>query len=169
MSQPKPLCNDSGVSFTPRILHHNNDVKEVDSSPPSITWYKSANQKIGIRTVYESLMIIFVKSGVTLAVEKRILIAKKAQVRTTFLYNFLFVIKCFSYLLRTPARNCLTSTINYAIAYVADNSTVPVHVVGRCKCFDFYSSVRRFSLKCEFKICILHCRKHLLMAFLLLV
>ena len=35
-------------------LHHDNDVKEVVSSQLSVTWYKSANQKIGIRTVYES-------------------------------------------------------------------------------------------------------------------
>ena len=47
LSQPKPWCNDSGV------LHHDNDVKEVVSSQPSVTWYKSTNQKIGIRTVYE--------------------------------------------------------------------------------------------------------------------
>ena len=39
--------------FTPRLLHHDNYVKEVVSSQPSITWYKSANQKIGIRTRYE--------------------------------------------------------------------------------------------------------------------
>ena len=44
------LCNDSGVLN----LHHDNNVKEVVSSQPSITWYKSANQKIGIPTVYES-------------------------------------------------------------------------------------------------------------------
>ena len=31
-----------------------NDVKEVVASKPSVTWYKSTNQKIGIRTVYES-------------------------------------------------------------------------------------------------------------------
>ena len=72
LSQPKPWGNDSGVLnfslspvliapggawgriHTPRLLHHDNDVKEVVSSQPSITWYKSANQKIGICTVYES-------------------------------------------------------------------------------------------------------------------
>ena len=43
---------------TPRLLHHDNDLKKVVSSQPSITWYKSANQKIGIRTVYESLIIV---------------------------------------------------------------------------------------------------------------
>ena len=35
LSQPKPWCNDSGVlnfEFTPRLLHHDNDVKEVISS-----------------------------------------------------------------------------------------------------------------------------------------
>ena len=42
------------VEFTPWLLHHDNDVKVVVSSQPSITWYKSANQKIGIRSVYES-------------------------------------------------------------------------------------------------------------------
>ena len=47
------LCNDSAVLN----LHHDNEVKEVVSSQPSITWYKSANQKIGIRTVYESWII----------------------------------------------------------------------------------------------------------------
>ena len=31
-SQPKPWCNDR------RLLHHNNDIKEVVSSQPSITW-----------------------------------------------------------------------------------------------------------------------------------
>ena len=51
LSQPKPWCNESGVLN----LHHNNDVKEVVvSSQPSVTWYKSANQKIGIHTVYGS-------------------------------------------------------------------------------------------------------------------
>ena len=50
LSQLKPWCNDSGVLN----LHHDNDVKEVVSSQPSITWHKSANQKIGIPTVYES-------------------------------------------------------------------------------------------------------------------
>ena len=39
-------------------LHHDNDVKEVVSSQPSFTWYKPINQKIGIRTVYESWIII---------------------------------------------------------------------------------------------------------------
>ena len=53
----KPLCcNDSDqcVEFTPWLLHHDNDVKEVVWSQPSITWYNSANQNIGIHTVYES-------------------------------------------------------------------------------------------------------------------
>ena len=55
LSRPKPWCNDSGVlNFTPWLLHHENDVKVVVSSQPSVTWYKQANQKIGIRTVYES-------------------------------------------------------------------------------------------------------------------
>ena len=35
-------------------LNLSNDVKVVVSSQLSITWYKSAYQKIGIRTVYES-------------------------------------------------------------------------------------------------------------------
>ena len=34
--------------------NHDNDVKEVVSSQPNITWYKSSNEKIAIRTVYES-------------------------------------------------------------------------------------------------------------------
>ena len=42
------------VEFTPRLLHHDNDPKEIILSQPSITWYKSADWKIGIRTVYES-------------------------------------------------------------------------------------------------------------------
>ena len=33
LSQPKPRCNDDGVLN----LHHDNDVKEVVSSQPSIT------------------------------------------------------------------------------------------------------------------------------------
>ena len=41
------------VKFTPQLLHHDNDVKEVVSSQPSITFYKSTNQKIGIPAVYE--------------------------------------------------------------------------------------------------------------------
>ena len=45
------------VEFTPRLLHHDNDVKEVVSPQPNVTWYKSSNQKIGIRTVYESWII----------------------------------------------------------------------------------------------------------------
>ena len=40
LSQPKPWCN------------------EVVSSQPSITWYKPAHQKIGIRTVYKSWITI---------------------------------------------------------------------------------------------------------------
>ena len=50
LSQPKPWCNDSGVLN----LHHASNVKEVVSSQLSVTWYKSTNQKIRIRTVYES-------------------------------------------------------------------------------------------------------------------
>ena len=50
LSEPRPWCNDSGAQFTPRLLHHNNDIKVV-SSQPSVTWYKSTNQKIGIATV----------------------------------------------------------------------------------------------------------------------
>ena len=50
LSQPKPWCN---IEFTPRLLHHDNDIKEVVSSQPSVTWYTSTNQNIGIRTVYE--------------------------------------------------------------------------------------------------------------------
>ena len=42
--------NDSGALK----LHHDNEVKEVVSPQPSISWYKSANQKIGVRTMYES-------------------------------------------------------------------------------------------------------------------
>ena len=37
-----------------RPVHHDNDIKEVVVSQPSITWYKSGNQKIGICTVWES-------------------------------------------------------------------------------------------------------------------
>ena len=47
------VVNDSGVLN----LHHDYDVKVVVSSQLSITWYKSANQKIGIRTVNESWII----------------------------------------------------------------------------------------------------------------
>ena len=50
LSQPKPWCNDRGVLN----LHHDNNVKEGALTQPSITWYKSANQKIGILTVSES-------------------------------------------------------------------------------------------------------------------
>ena len=50
LSQPKPWCDDSSVLN----LHHDNDIKEVVLSQPSITLYKSANQKIVIPTVYES-------------------------------------------------------------------------------------------------------------------
>ena len=53
-SQPKPWCNDSGVVFTTRLLHHDNDIREVAVSQLSITWYKLANQKIAIPTEYES-------------------------------------------------------------------------------------------------------------------
>ena len=55
----KPWSDDNGVLN----LHHGyyitifNDVKGVVSWQPSIKWYKSANQKIGIRTVYESWII----------------------------------------------------------------------------------------------------------------
>ena len=49
LSQPNPWCNESGVLN----LHHNNDIKEVVSSQPSVTWYESTNQKIGTPTVYE--------------------------------------------------------------------------------------------------------------------
>ena len=49
IDKPKPWCNDSGVL----ILHYDNDVKEVVSSQPSVTWYKSTNQKIGIHIVYQ--------------------------------------------------------------------------------------------------------------------
>ena len=38
LSRPKPWCNDSGVLFTPRLLHHDNDVKEVVASQPIVTW-----------------------------------------------------------------------------------------------------------------------------------
>ena len=38
--------------------YHDNDLKEIFSSKPSVTWYKSTNQKIGIRTVYDSWIII---------------------------------------------------------------------------------------------------------------
>ena len=48
------------VEFTSWLLHHDNDVNEAVSSQPSVTWYKSVNQKIGIRTVYESWIIIFI-------------------------------------------------------------------------------------------------------------
>ena len=50
LSQLKPWCDDSGMLN----LHHDNDVKEVVLSQPSITCYKSAKQKIGIPTVYGS-------------------------------------------------------------------------------------------------------------------
>ena len=52
-SRPKPWCKGGGVLN----LHHDNDVKEVVSSQPSVTWYKSTNQKIRIRTVCEILII----------------------------------------------------------------------------------------------------------------
>ena len=39
-------------------LHHDNDVKVVVSSQSSIMWYKLANQKIRILTVYESWIVI---------------------------------------------------------------------------------------------------------------
>lgn len=45
------------VEFTPQLFHHYNDVREIVSSQPSIPWYKSANQKVGIYTVYESWII----------------------------------------------------------------------------------------------------------------
>ena len=35
-------------------LHHDDDVEEVVLSKPSVTWYKSTNQKFGIHKVYES-------------------------------------------------------------------------------------------------------------------
>ena len=47
------VCWINIMAITP-----NNDVKVVDSSQPSITQCKSANQKIGIHTVYESWIII---------------------------------------------------------------------------------------------------------------
>ena len=56
LSQPKPWCSDSVVLN----LHHGyyTTIKtsrtEVVSSQPSVKWYKSTNQKIGIRTVYEN-------------------------------------------------------------------------------------------------------------------
>ena len=49
LSQPKPWCNDSGVLN----LHHGYYVTIMTSRRPSVTWYKSTNQKIGICTVYE--------------------------------------------------------------------------------------------------------------------
>ena len=49
LSQPKA---SHGVMT--RLLHQENDVKEAVSSQPSVTWYKSTNQKIGIRTLCES-------------------------------------------------------------------------------------------------------------------
>ena len=39
--------------YNTAIIHHDNGIKEVVSSQPSVTWYKSTNQKIGTRTVYE--------------------------------------------------------------------------------------------------------------------
>ena len=45
------------IEFTPRLLHHDNDIKEVVSSQPTVMWYKSTNQKIRIRTVYEIWII----------------------------------------------------------------------------------------------------------------
>ena len=58
------VCRSHGVmtvvcEFTPPLLHHDNDTKEVVSSQPSITWYKSAIHKIGIPTVYERWIINF--------------------------------------------------------------------------------------------------------------
>ena len=62
LSQPKLLCNDSGVLnlhnsyytmiMTSRSLFHYN--------PVSIMSHKSANQKIGIHTVYESWGVIHI-------------------------------------------------------------------------------------------------------------
>ena len=54
LSQPKPWCNDSGVLNFHHGYYISNDVKEVVSSQPGVTGYKSTNQKIGICTVYES-------------------------------------------------------------------------------------------------------------------
>ena len=50
LSQSKPWCKWC-VEFSKRLLYHDIDVKEVVSSQPSIEWYKSANQRIGIRIV----------------------------------------------------------------------------------------------------------------------
>ena len=58
-------CTSSLTEFTPRLLHYDNDVKEVVSSRPSVTLYKSTNKKIGIRTVYESWIIIHLISLLT--------------------------------------------------------------------------------------------------------
>ena len=58
--KPKPWCNDNGVLN----LHHDNDVREVRSQP-SITWHKSANQKIGIRTV-SFILVSFIYSRLSL-------------------------------------------------------------------------------------------------------
>ena len=48
------LTMNEKLQYSIENLHHDNDVTEVVSSYPSITWYKSANEKIGIRTVYET-------------------------------------------------------------------------------------------------------------------
>ena len=47
MSQPKPWCNDIGVLN----LYHGY-CTTILSSQPSDRWYKSTNQKIGIRIAY---------------------------------------------------------------------------------------------------------------------
>ena len=50
-------CSISSSLLVNELLHHDNDVKEVVASEPRVTWYKSTNQKIRIRTVYESWII----------------------------------------------------------------------------------------------------------------
>ena len=72
LSQPKPWCNDSAwcIEFTLRLLHHDNDVKMVVSSQPSVMWHKSTNQKIGIRTVYEKGLFYSISAFILRALRK---------------------------------------------------------------------------------------------------
>ena len=53
-SQSKSWCNDSGVLSSHHGYYTTIMTLEVVSSQPSITWYKSTKQKIGILKVYES-------------------------------------------------------------------------------------------------------------------
>ena len=53
-SQSKPWCNESGVLNLRHGYYTTIMTLEVVSSQPSVTWYKSTNQKIGILLLSES-------------------------------------------------------------------------------------------------------------------